>query len=129
MLFSDAPILNYRPNLSTCIKYEIKQFIVLISPSRLFSTLHRTVHFRSSLIKTPCNNHSHVVLFQFAQYQHLKSKHQLVGFKGCSKPKDGPILFQISIISFKVILLNNSKNILKLVPLSNAGHTTISNNR
>ena len=60
--------------------YEIKQLIVSISPSGLFSILHRTVHFRSSLINTPCNNHFHVVLFQFAQYQFVKNKHQLVGF-------------------------------------------------
>ena len=62
----------------------IRQFIreqaisVLFSPSGLLSILHRSVHFRSSLIEPSCNDHSHVALFQFAQYHSLKEQHQLV---------------------------------------------------
>jgi len=57
---------------------KIKQFKILISPYGLLWILHRTVHFRSSLIETYCIDHSHVVLFLYAQYHPMKEQHQLV---------------------------------------------------
>jgi len=62
ILFSDTAILNYRPRLSISLNMNSSNF-VLNSPNGLLSTLRRSVHFRSSLIKTPWSDHLRVILF------------------------------------------------------------------
>ena len=83
------------PLPSTSIRkysFVILKLIVQVSPYGLLSILHRSVHFRSSLIEPSCNDHSHVVLFQFAQYHPLKEQHQLVVSKVVANLRVGHLI-------------------------------------